>query len=98
MKKNDHTTTPDGITDAQREARSANAAKATEGRKAAVAARRAEAAAAVTDAGIPLLAVSEARLMAAKAELAEIDVAERLAELIPVAKARADVVDRFTTV
>lgn len=95
MKTTDHTTT---LTDAQREARSANAAKATEGRKAAVAARRAEAAAAVTNAGIPLLAVSEARLMAAKAELAEIDVAERRGELIPVDQARADVMDRFATV
>ncbi len=98
MPKTDHTTTPDGVTEAQRDARSLNAAKATAGRKAAVAARRAQAVAAVTDAGIPLLAVSEARLMAAKAELAEIDVAERLGELIPVEKARASVFDRFTTV
>ena len=96
MTKTHHTTTE--LTEAQRAARSANAAKATEGRRAAVAARRAEAVAAVVDAGIPLIAVSEARLMAAKAELAEIDVAERMGELIPVDQARADVFDKFTTV
>jgi phage terminase Nu1 subunit (DNA packaging protein) len=85
------------ITDAQREARSANAAKATEGRKAAVAARRAAAAAAVTDAGIPPLVMSEARLMAAKAEIAELDAAQRRGELIAVDKARADVDDLIST-
>lgn len=85
------------ITEAQRAARSANAAKAAEGRRAAVAARRAAAAAAVTDAGVPPLAVSEARLMAAKAEIAEIDAAERRGEVIPVDKALADVDDLITT-
>ena len=98
MEKSDHTTT----TEAQRAARSQNAAKATEGRKAAVAARRAEAAAqAAADlesAGVPPLAVSEARLMAAKAEIAEIDAAERRGEVISVEQARADVFDKFTTV
>lgn len=98
MTKNEHTTIPAGITEAQREARSANAAKATSAREEAAAARREEAAAAVTAAGLPLLAVSEARLMAAKAELAEIDVAERRGELISIDQARADVMDRFATV
>jgi phage terminase Nu1 subunit (DNA packaging protein) len=96
MKKSDHTTTPT-LTEAQRAARSANAEKATAGRRAAVAARRAEAEAQVEAADVPPLRVSEARLMAAKAELAEIDVAERLGELIPVDKARADVDDLIST-
>lgn len=97
MEKSDHTTT-----EAQRAARSANAAKATEGRKAAVAARRTEAAAKVAAdlkaAGVPALEVSEARLMAAKAEIAELDAGERRGELISVEQARADVIDKFTTV
>jgi phage terminase Nu1 subunit (DNA packaging protein) len=102
MEKTDHTTIPDdGITDAQREARSANAAKATEARKAAAEARRVDAAitaaAAVAAAGIPPIAVSEARLMAAKAEIAELDAAERRGELIAVDKARADVDDLIST-
>jgi phage terminase Nu1 subunit (DNA packaging protein) len=90
VEKSDHTTTE--LTEAQRTARSANAAKATEGRKAAVAARRAEA-----EANVPPLAVSEARLMAAKAEIAELDRDERRGELISVEQARADVDDLITT-
>lgn len=86
------------ITEAQRAARSANAAKAAEGRRAAVAARRAEAAAAVTDAGVPPQAVSEARSAHLKAEMLEIDLAERRGEVISVEQARADVEDRFATV
>lgn len=90
------------ITEAQRAARRANAAKAAEGRRQAVAERKAEAAAQVASdldtAGVPPLAVSEARLMAAKAEMAELDAAERRGELISTARARADVMDRFATV
>lgn len=39
-----------------------------------------------------------ARREAAQADLAEIDVAERRGELVPVADARADVIDKFTVV
>lgn len=39
-----------------------------------------------------------ARREAAQADLAEIDVAERRGELVPVAEARADVIDKFTVV
>lgn len=99
MEKSDHTTTE--LTEAQRSARSANAAKATEGRKAAVAARRAaaeaQAAAEIRAANVPPIAVSEARLMAAKAEIAELDAAERRGELIAVEQARADVDDLIST-
>lgn len=86
------------ITPAQRAARQINAAKGAQGRRDAVAARRAEAAAQVTEAGVPPLGVSEARLMDAKATLAELDVAERRGELIAVDQARADVIDKFSIV
>ena len=39
-----------------------------------------------------------ARREAAQADLAELDVAQRTGEFVPVAEARADVIDKFTTV
>jgi phage terminase Nu1 subunit (DNA packaging protein) len=80
------------------EARRANVAKAREDAKAARDAAREAVRGELEAASIPAVEVSEARLMAAKAELAEIDVAERRGELIPVDKARADVFDKFATV
>lgn len=89
---------PSGITEAQRNARRENAAKAAEGRRAAAEARRTEAAAQVAEAKLPPAAVSEARLMNAKAELAAIELAAKRGELIEVEKARTDVVNRFAKV
>jgi phage terminase Nu1 subunit (DNA packaging protein) len=55
-------------------------------------------AAALVALNVPPAAVSEARMMAAKAEVAEINAAERRGELISIEKARADVLDKFATV
>lgn len=94
MSKTNHTT----ITDAQLSARRENAAKAAEGRRQAVAARRAEETAQIEGAGVPMFAVSEARLMAAKAAIAELELEERRGELVAVDDARADVIAKFTAV
>lgn len=84
------------ITPAQRDARSQNAAKATEAREQARAKRRAEALERLDAAGVPRYEISEARLMAAKAGIAELELAERRGELIEVERARADMIDKFT--
>lgn len=94
MKNSSHT----DITPAQLAARQANAAKATEARKQAKSAARAEAEAALTAANVPRFEISEARLMFAKAQLAEIDLAERRGELVSVAEAEARWIDIVTTI
>jgi phage terminase Nu1 subunit (DNA packaging protein) len=94
MPKTNHTT----LTDAQLDARRQNAAKAAEGRRQAVAARRAEKAAQVVDAGVPPFAVSEARLMAAKAGIAELEFAEKRGELVTVEEAEAHWIDTVTMI
>jgi phage terminase Nu1 subunit (DNA packaging protein) len=86
------------ITHAQRVARGRNAAKATAAREEARSAEREAVSTELASLKIPVAAVSEARMMAAKAAVAEMDLAERRGELIAVEKARADVLDKFATV
>ena len=53
---------------------------------------------ALAAAGIPTLAVSRARLHAAKASIATMELLEKKGKLIPVERVRAEVSDRFTAV
>lgn len=94
MSRNKHTT----ITDAQREARQRNAEKATEARKEAAAARRAQQEAQLEAAGLAPPYVSEARLIAARVELAELELAERRGQLVDAEHSRAAVIEAFSLV
>jgi phage terminase Nu1 subunit (DNA packaging protein) len=90
------------VTRKQRAARQENAAKASEGRRRAVAARRREAKEELEEllgeAGIPDIRVSMARREAARAELAEIEVAEKRGDLVSAEEAEAELDELCTVV